>query len=198
MPFKASDTTKEEEEAAERAWIEQMSQGFEEHLQHERRSQLRPHLALKKLRKSLRNDKEKRMSQTNMADALGVSLRAYQNYEHGDRTIPSDVLVKIKAHFEVPTEALLTDLIIDSDIEKMDQLVDDVFDLIHTLLVKYEALRPHDLRQIIKDAIGQRDQDRVLSQDPNAGFDFGEIQQNIRRSIPYYQELWGDNDNCCE
>lgn len=187
--------TKEEQETAERAWIEEMSHGFEEHLRHERRSQLRPHLALKKMRKSLLNDKGKRMSQTNMADALGVSLRAYQNYEHGDRAIPSDVLVKIKAHFEVPAEALFSDLIIGSDIERMEQLVDDVFDLIHTLLAKYEALKPHDLRLIIKDAIGQRDQDRVLSQDPNAGFDFGEIQENIRRSIPYYQELWGYNED---
>jgi len=135
------------------------------------------------------------MSQTNMADALGVSLRAYQNYEHGDRTIPSDVLVKVKAQFEVPTEALLSDLIIGSDIEKMERMVDDVFDLIHTLIVKYDALKPHDLRLIIKDAFGRRDQDRVFSHDPNEGFDFGEIQENIRRSIPYYQELWGYNED---
>lgn len=38
--------------------------------------------------------KEKRYTQQEMADALGVSLRAYRNYEYGERQIPYDVLSK--------------------------------------------------------------------------------------------------------
>lgn len=38
--------------------------------------------------------KEKRYTQQEMADALGVSLRAYRNYEYGERQMPYDVLSK--------------------------------------------------------------------------------------------------------
>lgn len=38
--------------------------------------------------------KEKRYTQQEMADVLGVSLRAYRNYEYGERQIPYDVLSK--------------------------------------------------------------------------------------------------------
>lgn len=195
MPLNTNSLAEEEDTKAERFRIEEESRVLEEHSRKMRHQDLRPHLALQKLRKSLRNDDGKKLSQREMAEILGVSLRGYQNYEHGDRPIPSDVLTKIKAYFEVPAETLLSDLVLYSDLEKVDQLVDDVFDLIQTLIAEYEALRPHDLRLIVKDALSQRDQDRVLSQDPDAGFDLGEIQQNIRKSIPYYQKLWGFNDD---
>lgn len=38
--------------------------------------------------------KEKRYTQQEMADALGVSLRCYRNYEQGLRSMPYEILSK--------------------------------------------------------------------------------------------------------
>lgn len=38
--------------------------------------------------------KSKKYTQQEMADALGISLRAYRNYEYGERQMPYEVLSK--------------------------------------------------------------------------------------------------------
>ena len=42
-----------------------------------------------------------------MADGLGISLRAYQHYEQGERSPSLDCLVKIADILEVSTDYLL-------------------------------------------------------------------------------------------
>ena len=41
------------------------------------------------------------MSQQQFADALGISLRAAQNYERGVRKLPSEVLIELARRFEI-------------------------------------------------------------------------------------------------
>ncbi|HQR96714.1 MAG TPA: helix-turn-helix transcriptional regulator, partial [Thiotrichales bacterium] len=41
------------------------------------------------------------LSQKEFADRLGISLRAEQNYERGDRAIPSDVLLSLAKNFDI-------------------------------------------------------------------------------------------------
>jgi transcriptional regulator with XRE-family HTH domain len=45
--------------------------------------------------------RSKNMNQTNFAKRLGVSLRGYRNYEHGDREMPAGVLRSLYLEFKV-------------------------------------------------------------------------------------------------
>lgn len=49
----------------------------------------------------------KKFTQQNMADMLGISLNAYQKYEQAEREPPLETLVKIADILEVPTDYLL-------------------------------------------------------------------------------------------
>lgn len=49
---------------------------------------------MKKFSKIREFRKEKGYSQQKMADILGITLRAYRNYEHGLRTMPYEVMSK--------------------------------------------------------------------------------------------------------
>lgn len=44
---------------------------------------------------------EQALSQAKMAEALGMSLRAYQSYELGKRSIPIEALIKLHRQFDV-------------------------------------------------------------------------------------------------
>ncbi|MFV1658487.1 helix-turn-helix domain-containing protein [Phaeobacter sp. JH20_27] len=47
------------------------------------------------------------ISQVKMADALGISLRAYQSYELGKRSIPVEALVELHRKFDVDLNWIL-------------------------------------------------------------------------------------------
>ena len=48
------------------------------------------------------------LSQEAFATALNVALRAYQNYERGEREIPATLIVALHLHFHVDPIWLLT------------------------------------------------------------------------------------------
>lgn len=77
---------------------------------HQRVSQVREHLEL---------------SQDKMARQLGLSLRAYANYERGERTIPVELLRALYERFSVDPIWLLTGdghMILDRDVRyRLDQ-----------------------------------------------------------------------------
>lgn len=50
---------------------------------------------------------EKKFTQQNMADMLGMSLNAYQKYEQAERAPSLDTLVKIADILDVSTDYLL-------------------------------------------------------------------------------------------
>jgi len=47
------------------------------------------------------------LSQKEFADRLGISLRAEQNYERGDRALPSEVLLSLAKSFDIDPMWLL-------------------------------------------------------------------------------------------
>lgn len=55
--------------------------------------------------KELRN--KKNLSQSQAADALGISLRAYQNYEYGQREPNIEMIFKLADFYGVTTDYLL-------------------------------------------------------------------------------------------
>lgn len=50
---------------------------------------------------------EQALSQAKMAEALGMSLRAYQSYESGKRAIPVEALIKLHRQFDVDLSWIL-------------------------------------------------------------------------------------------
>lgn len=50
---------------------------------------------------------QKGMSQADFANALGISVRAYQNYERGDRPVSKQLLCALKAAFGVSSDYIL-------------------------------------------------------------------------------------------
>jgi transcriptional regulator with XRE-family HTH domain len=56
---------------------------------------------LKKLRK------EKGLTQQNMADMMGITMRNYQRYEYGDINVPATTLNFFANYFGVTTDYLL-------------------------------------------------------------------------------------------
>lgn len=50
---------------------------------------------------------EQALSQAKMAEALGMSLRAYQSYELGKRAIPVEALIKLHRQFNVDLSWIL-------------------------------------------------------------------------------------------
>ncbi len=50
---------------------------------------------------------EQALSQAKMAEALGMSLRAYQSYELGKRSIPIEALIKLHRQFDVDLSWIL-------------------------------------------------------------------------------------------
>ena len=57
---------------------------------------------LVKLRKQIR------LTQTEFATALGISLRAYQSYEKGERVIPTEVLKELVWHYDASPTWIVT------------------------------------------------------------------------------------------
>jgi len=55
--------------------------------------------------KGLREDSD--VKQKELADALGVSQRAYSHYENGTRKIPLDILVALAEYYGCSTDYLL-------------------------------------------------------------------------------------------
>jgi len=51
--------------------------------------------------------KERNLLQKDIAQAVGVSLRAYQYYERGEREPASETILKLADYFNVPTDFLL-------------------------------------------------------------------------------------------
>jgi transcriptional regulator with XRE-family HTH domain len=56
----------------------------------------------------LRFRQEKKLSQAEFAERLGVSAGAYKNYERGDREIPSSLLLALHQEFDVDPLWLIT------------------------------------------------------------------------------------------
>jgi len=50
---------------------------------------------------------ERKLLQKDIANAIGVSLRAYRYYEKGDRNPDSEVLIKLADYFNVSVDYLL-------------------------------------------------------------------------------------------
>ncbi len=55
--------------------------------------------------KDLREDSD--IKQKELADALGISQRAYSHYENGTRKIPLDILVALAEYYGCSTDYLL-------------------------------------------------------------------------------------------
>lgn len=55
--------------------------------------------------KNLREDSD--ISQKELADALGISQRAYSHYENGTRKIPLDILLALADYYNCSTDYLL-------------------------------------------------------------------------------------------
>ena len=51
--------------------------------------------------------REKKVTQSKMADFLGIKLRSYQNYEGGSRPPDYEGLVALADYFDVTTDYLL-------------------------------------------------------------------------------------------
>lgn len=51
--------------------------------------------------------REKKVTQSKMADFLGIKLRSYQNYEGGSRRLDYEGLVALADYFDVTTDYLL-------------------------------------------------------------------------------------------
>lgn len=51
--------------------------------------------------------KKRNLSQTQVAEALGISLRAYQNYEYNQREPNIEMINKLADYFNVTTDKLL-------------------------------------------------------------------------------------------
>lgn len=51
--------------------------------------------------------KKKNLSQTQVAEALGISLRAYQNYEYNQREPNIEMINKLADYFNVTSDKLL-------------------------------------------------------------------------------------------
>ena len=54
--------------------------------------------------KGLREDSD--IKQKELADALGVSQRAYSHYENGTRKIPLDILIALAEYYDCSTDYL--------------------------------------------------------------------------------------------
>ena len=59
------------------------------------------HVNLKKLRK------ERKVQQKDMAEYLGVSIRTYQRYEHGELEPNIEKIIRLAYYFGVTTDYLL-------------------------------------------------------------------------------------------
>ena len=55
--------------------------------------------------RDLREDRD--LTQKQMAQALNCSQQVYSNYELGQRDIPTDILIKLSAFYEVSTDYIL-------------------------------------------------------------------------------------------
>ena len=55
--------------------------------------------------KDLREDSD--IKQKELADALGISQRAYSHYENGTRKIPLDILVALAEYYGCSTDSLI-------------------------------------------------------------------------------------------
>jgi transcriptional regulator with XRE-family HTH domain len=159
----------------------------------QRYQRMKPHRALRKLRKSLRDDNGKKLSQTGMADILGLSLRGYQNYEYGERPIPSDILAKLGAHFDLPAHSLLSHYFDAKSYEEVCQIVDETLDLTMHLVAEY-GLNLDDVRRVLKCALSKREQEREVNQDPTIGLDEVDIVQCVKEETRYFDELFASHD----
>jgi transcriptional regulator with XRE-family HTH domain len=87
-----------EQRALEREMLEELeAEEFERRL-----SVFEPSAAL--LRTRTRFNK----TQSQMGTITNISLRAYQSYERGEKTVPSTVLCRVAAHFEIDLHELVT------------------------------------------------------------------------------------------
>ena len=55
--------------------------------------------------RDLREDRD--LTQKDMAKALNCSQQVYSNYELGQRDIPTDILIKLSAFYNVSTDYIL-------------------------------------------------------------------------------------------
>ena len=55
--------------------------------------------------RDLREDRD--LTQKEMAKALSCSQQVYSNYELGQRDIPTDILIKLSAFYNVSTDYIL-------------------------------------------------------------------------------------------
>ena len=120
-----------------------------------------------------------------MAKILGIAPRAYQYYEQGDRPIPSDVLVTLKAEFDLDSDKLLSGLIGYDHYDGSDKMIDDALDVIIHIVTRYE-LKPDLVRIVAKAAIGSRQEERYLLQDPTIKATDTDIANAVKRHTDWF------------
>lgn len=187
MAFKKRRLTHGEIAMRQREADESLEEAWSAHERAERYRRMKPHLALRKLRKSLRDDGGRKLSQTGMAEILGLSLRGYQNYEYGERPIPSDILAKLKAHFDLPAHSLLSHYFEAKSYAELCQIVDETLDLTMHLVAEY-GLNLNDVRRVLKCALSKREQERELNQDPTMGLDQVDIVQCVKKETSFFDD----------
>jgi transcriptional regulator with XRE-family HTH domain len=113
--------------------------------------------------------KHKKLSQTEMADNLGVAVGTYKNYELGKRIPSADLLIKLVSLFNVNPVWLLTD---DGDMfqttttlktRELDTLDCQILNAIHGMKdqKKKEILHHIEKEKLFDELLKNRAQDRV-------------------------------------
>jgi len=108
---------------------------------------------------------EQRLTQQGFAVQLGVSTRTYQDFEHGKRPMPSDVLIEISEAYSVNLNWLLRGLET-SSLEGYEEKVEEfVASLLTYLRAKKDNLPPEGIAAIVSRWITELRNGRIISLD---------------------------------
>ena len=108
---------------------------------------------------------EERMTQQRMADKFGVSTRTYQDFEHGKRPIPSDVLIEISEAYSVNLNWLLRGLET-SSLEGYEEKVEEfVASLLRDLESEKVKIAPEGVAAIVSRWLTELRNGRMISID---------------------------------
>lgn len=108
---------------------------------------------------------EERMTQQRMADKFGVSTRTYQDFEHGKRPVPSDVLIEISEAYSVNLNWLLRGLET-SSLEGYEEKVEEfVASLLRDLESEKDKFAPEGVAAIVSRWLTELRNGRMISID---------------------------------
>mgnify|MGYP000642771965 CR=1 FL=1 len=108
---------------------------------------------------------EERLTQQSMADKFGVSTRTYQDFEHGKRPVPSDVLIEISEAFSVNLNWLLRGLETSSLDGYEKKVAEFVASLLNYLKAEKDHLSPEGIAAIVSRWITELRNGRTISLD---------------------------------